>query len=269
MLRSVFVALIFALAPLSGAAAASLEEARALYDKGEYDAAADMGEALGTPDGLTLATKALIGKTSLLLRKERSLDEIGQAIDMARRAFEIDPENLDAHLQYATALGIRGRLISKLRAQMESLPERAEEHLSIGLKLAPDHAWANAFYAAWHIEIVRNGGATLGRTMYGASFETGVRIYDRALTLEPMSPVLPYEYAQFLLATNYYTWRDKSVGLLEMSKGLPAKNHQERAIHERVTALMAGLEADDPKRVLGLIAKHLGTKRIKVPRKPR
>lgn len=249
--------------------ATSYEEAQVLYASGDYDAAADMGEALKTPQGYTLATKALLGKTNLLPRKERSLDDIARANALAEAAFEMDPDNIDAHLQYATSLGIRGRLISKFRAKLERLPERAEEHLAIARKLQPDHAWANAFYAAWHLEVTRNGGATLAKAMYGATREQGIEIYDRALTLQPMSPVLPYEYAQFLLAADYFTYKDKAAELLEMSRSLPAKNHQERAVHGRVEALQAGLEADDPKRVLGLITTHLGTKKIRVPKRPR
>ncbi len=133
------------------ALAASLQETQALYDEGRYDDAANMGEAVGTPQGLTLATKSLLGKTNLLPRKERSLKDVERAIAMAKRAYTIEPDNLDAHLQYGVSLGIRGRLISKLKAQMQGLPGLAEEHLLIGLALAPDHAWANAFYAAWAI----------------------------------------------------------------------------------------------------------------------
>lgn len=268
MLKSLCIATVLAVLPLA-ANAASIEEAQALYDSGDYDAAADIGEALKTPKGYTLATKALLGKTNLLPRKQRSLDDIARATAMAEAAIKLDPDNIDAHLQYATSLGIRGRLISKLRAKLERLPERAEEHLVIALKLQPDHPWANAFYAAWHMEVARNGGATLARAIYGASLETGIEIFDRALTLQPMNPVLPYEYAQFLLASDYFTYKDKAAGLLEMSQALHAKNHQERAIHARVAALQAGLEADDPKLVLGLITTHLGTKRIRVPKRPR
>lgn len=251
------------------ALASSLEETQALYAEGQYDAAADMGEALGTAQGLTLATKALLGKTNLLPRKKRSLDDIGRAIDMAERAFTLEPDNLDAHLQYAVSLGIKGRLISKIRAQMTGLPGRAEEHLLIALEIEPNHAWANAFYAAWHIEVTRKGGATLAKTMYGATLDEGLEIYDRALTLEPMNGVLPYEYAQVLLASDYYRFKAKASELLALSGSLPAKNHQERAIQERVTALQAGIDADDPRAVLKLIATHQGSKRIKVPKRPK
>jgi hypothetical protein len=269
MLKSAFVALsLLALSSLS-ALAADLAETQSLYDEGRYDEAANMGEALGTPEGLTLATKALLGKTNLLTRKERSLDDVDRAIAMAKLAFEMDPANLNAHLQYAVSQGIRGRLISKFRAQMEGLPGKAEKHLLISLELAPDHAWANAFYAAWNIEVTRGGGATLAKTMYGATLDKGIEGYDRALTLEPLSAVLPYEYAQVLLATDYYRFREKAASLLALSNSIAATNHQERAIHERVSALQAGLEADNPKLVIGLIATHLGAKKIKVPKRPR
>jgi tetratricopeptide (TPR) repeat protein len=251
------------------ALAASQEEAQTHYDEGRYGEAADMGASLQTADGYTLAAKSLIGKTSLTLRKDRSMDEVNQAVTYAEQAIEIDPENLSAHLQFATGLGMRGRMISKVRAQLESLPERAHEHLEIGIELAPDHAWANAFLAAWHLEIVRNGGATLGKAIYGAEVEIGLAMYDRALTLQPMSPVLPYEYAQFILALNYWEFHEKAEGLLEMAGDIPAKNHQERAVHDRIADLREGLEAEDPKLVLRLISKHLGTKKIKVPKKPR
>lgn len=269
MLKSVLVALAITIISATSVSAASLQDARALYDNGQYEAAADMAEALNTPQGYTLATKALLGKTNLRPRKERSLDDIGRATRLAEAAFELDPDNIDAHLQYATSLGIRGRLISKFRAKLERLPERAEEHLLIALKLEPDHAWANAFYAAWHMEVTRNGGATLAKAMFGATLETGIEIYDRALTLQPMSPVLPYEYAQFLLASDYFRFREKAAGLLEMSLELPAENHQERAVHTRVKALQTGLEVDDPKQVLRLIATHMGSRKIRVPKRPR
>lgn len=266
----VVVTLVALIVPaLAPAFSASLNETQDLYNVGRYDEAADMGQALGTPDGLTLAAKALLGKTNLLARKDRSLDDIGRAINMARRAFEIEPNNLNAHLQYAVSLGIKGRLISKIRAQMTGLPGRAEEHLLIALEIAPDHAWANAFYAAWHIEVTRKGGATLAKTMYGATLDQGLEIYDRALTLEPMNGVLPYEYAQILLATDYYRFKAKASELLALSGSLPAKNHQERAIRARVTALQAGIDADDPRGVLKLIATYQGSKKIKVPKRPK
>ena len=249
--------------------AASQEEARSHYDAGRYDEAADMAASLKTADGFLLASKSLIGKTSLTLREDRSIEDIERATKYAQKAFTLEPELVAAHLQYSTSLGLRGRMVSKVRAQMEGLPEKASVQLELAYKLAPDDAWTNAFLAAWHIEIVRNGGATLGKAMYGAELEIGFAMYDRALTLEPKSPVLPYEYAQFILALDYWEHRERASELLALSLSYEAKNHQERAIHGRVRDLQAALAADDGKAVLALIAKHLGTKKIKLPRKPR
>lgn len=267
--RAFFAAAFVAFVSSVSSHAASLEEAQTHYDEGRYDAAADMAASLQTADGFVLASKSLIGKTSLSLRKDRSLDEIERATNYADKAIALNPELVSAHLQFSTSLGLRGRLVSKVRAQMEGLPERARVKLERAYELDPDHSWTNAFLAAWHLEIVRNGGATLGKAMYGAELEIGFPMYDRALTLEPKSPVLPYEYAQFVLALDYWAYRERASELLQMSLDVEAKNHQERAIHGRVEDLQAALAADDGKAVLALVAKHLGSKKIRLPRKPR
>jgi tetratricopeptide (TPR) repeat protein len=107
--------------------AGSLEEARALADRGEHRRAADLliaaaDEAPATEDELILITRALT-----------NAGDWKEAVDWGERAIEAAPERSEAHLQYARALRVRMQNISKMRAMFGVGDYKKELRLAIEL----------------------------------------------------------------------------------------------------------------------------------------
>jgi hypothetical protein len=70
--------------------------------------------------------------------------------------------------------------------------------LETTIKLAPKHADAHIALGAFHAEVIDKVGKLLGRTQ-GADAATGLKMYERALALNPTSAIAMVEYANGLV----------------------------------------------------------------------
>jgi tetratricopeptide (TPR) repeat protein len=260
-------ALLCLFTAVAPAQAGTLEEARALYGSGDYDQAVEVASSLGTADGYGLAARSLLGKVNLQSRKERKMSDINQAIDLSKKALELEPDHLEGHLQLASSYGIKGRAISMFRAQMAGLPEKSLFHLTKGTEIKPESGWCWAFVGAWHLEIVRNAGPGVGRTLYGATTKEGIEAFDHSLTLDPDNPTLPFQYALILLTIDPYGNKSRGIDLLQQTTAIQVVDHQDIATVARAETLLKAVKQDSIKEVMKLLADYQGLKPLRVPRK--
>lgn len=239
--RAAVAVLLIALLPAFAASAQTIEQARALYDAGNFLAAAAMAEAAGGSAGLTLAARATLAHYAYVDRAAASAEIFTRANAMADQAVKLDPRNIEAHLQAAVALGYRGRMSGPLPAHFAGYAKDARAHMLAALAIEPDNAWAHALLGAWHMEIVRKGGGFMARSLYGAKLDEGLRLYRRGLELGPKNLVLHYEFGLALAAQDAGRFALDAARHERIALALPPKNAFERLAQARAQALLDAL----------------------------
>ncbi len=70
-----------------------------------------------------------------------------------------------------------------------------KEALERTITLQPKHADAHIALAAFHAEVIDKVGSLIGGMTYGAKREIGLKLYQDALKLNPLSAIALVEYA--------------------------------------------------------------------------
>lgn len=230
--------LVAALLVFAGAAHAD-EAAWTAYVEGDFLEAASLAE---TRDG-ALAARALIAEAvtgnaadidALIARAERN----------ARAALPTD--SVDARLQLALTLGLKGRRASVREALRGGYAREGRTLLDAALARAPYNAWAQALDGAWHLEIVRRGGP-VGARFFGASVGEGVSAYERARRLAPDDAAIAYQYAIALLEVDSERYGPRAAALLADAGRCGAGDAFEEAVRRearRVSVVLAERGAD-------------------------
>jgi len=224
-------------------AAANIPQAQAHLDAGQYTQAISTASSEGTAQGYILAAEALSAQVML----ELVPDVNGSAKDakaLAQKALDIEPENTEALIQYALALGFEARSSSLMKAYFGKLPDKSKAAIDIAYAAAPDDARTAALQGAWHLGIVRKTGEKRARKMFGASESDGVKWYDNAVARAPSDIVILGNYAITLLALDPVKYRDKSEALLLAIEASPARNATETEVKRRMAVFTPLL--DDP-----------------------
>ena len=110
-----------------------------------------------------------------------------------------EPDNVNAWYWKAYALGRYSQGISIARALAQGLGTRVKVALEKTIKLEPRHADAHIALGAFHAEVIDKVGTLIGAMTYGANRETGMKLYQTALQLNPNSAMALTEYANALL----------------------------------------------------------------------
>jgi tetratricopeptide (TPR) repeat protein len=176
----------------SGARADSAAE---LYAAGKYQQAEAAGGAENSAEGLTYAARAVLAQEAMTAP---CLACLKRAESYARKAIAADPDYPDAHTYLAAALGYQGRIVGLIRARLGNYPEQAKANIDAALKADPHNGRALAALGGWNIEVVRAGGETMAKMIYGATLQAGQHDFARAFAASPDNPVLRYQYALVL-----------------------------------------------------------------------
>jgi tetratricopeptide (TPR) repeat protein len=116
-------------------------------------------------------------------------EPVGEAVDHARRATELEPKEADGWFQLGRALGV----LSQLPGGGETVAYARESRAAFerALELDPDHIGALHGLACWHREVADLPGLVrfAARVLYGglppASCEEAIRLFQRAIELDP------------------------------------------------------------------------------------
>jgi|CXWL01.1.fsa_nt_gi tetratricopeptide (TPR) repeat protein len=213
-ISGISLAALLALALWSAPAAAEPPSAAVrLYSQGEFVAAADRAEAQPSSTSLAFAARALMAACVTTPDAAHLDDWLDRAETASREALTLDPDSVEARLQWALALGVRGRRASMAEAVARNYAPRGRRLIVEALSREPDNAWAHALLGAWHLEVIRRGGRT-GARLYGARLETGISEFERARALAPNDAMIALHFAIALIELDAQRYRDRAEDLL-------------------------------------------------------
>lgn len=211
ILKIAFVALALTAQP---AAAEPPGAAVQLYAQGQFLAAADRAESQNSSSSsLAFAARALMA-ACITDPDARTLDAwLDRAETAARSALELDQSSVEARLQMALVLGVRGRRAGVAEAVSRNYAPRGRRLIERAIALEPNNAWAHAMMGGWHLEVLRRGGRT-GARLYGARLATGLAEFERARDLAPNDTMIAVQYAIALIELDPQTYGDRARALL-------------------------------------------------------
>src|ERR1700761_9218672 len=187
---------LLALAPVT-AAAAPADDIFALYAKGDYEQAAQAGEASHSASGLAIAARAVLADD--VLRDAPCMECLQRAERLARAAVAADPHFAYGQVWLAVSLGYQARLLGIVKARLRDMPAQSKAALDAAVADDAKNAYAASALGGWHIEVVKGGGAFLARTIYGARESEALALFDRAVKLAPTNVAVHYQVALALL----------------------------------------------------------------------
>jgi tetratricopeptide (TPR) repeat protein len=181
--------------PKSGA----VLEAWRLFHAGDFAQAAEAGSAAGGA-AVHAAVKAQVVYATHLEKNDKArLALLEEAVAWAEARKREAPTDPNAHYFYAYALGRYGQTLSVAKALAQGLGGKVKDALLQTLALEPKHADAHTAYAAFQAEVVDKVGGIVAGVTYGAKKDSALEHYQKALKLDPESPIARIEYANGLL----------------------------------------------------------------------
>lgn len=237
-----FLALLIVLAPSAYAQNASDIIA---FESGRFEEAAATRPDNASADALAFKARALLAK-GVCGSAQPPADLLERAEAHALAALRLDENHVEAKLQLAITLSLKARPLSTRAAMKTGYGEKAKELAEAALEADPDNAYAHAFMAVWHVEVVRRGGA-LGSRIMGASVKQSRDHYARAAVLLPEDASIHWQYARALAALNPKKYRKNIDEALSNALETAPNGHIERVMMARAAELKFRLQ-NQPRR---------------------
>lgn len=231
------------IAGTQAASAQTMAEAVGLLNDGDYIRAAEVASEIGSSDGFALAAQALAIHGYEFAPEAEKQDFFDRAMAYAERAIALDPDNSEAHLRSAHAMGRYAQTIGVLEALNEGYAERIKAALDRAIALDPEKPDAYISLGAWHAEIVKSAGFMAG-ILYNASEEDALAAYDRALALGRGLNHVHLEYAYGLGKLDEGENKALMIEHAEKALALPAENAYARMIRDKAGALLERLRTE-------------------------
>ena len=174
-------------------------EAWTLFHSGHFQQATLAGLKAGGL-GIVVANKATCVYATYLEKKEKT--RLDLFLEVARRAdaqLLENPQCPSTHYWQAYAMGRYSQGISVAKALAQGLGGKVKSALETTIKLQPKHADAHTALGTFHAEVIDKVGALIGGMTYGAKKETGLKLFQEALKLKPVSTIAMIEYANALV----------------------------------------------------------------------
>ncbi len=243
ILRFLILSLLYIVPSGKPLAASSLEDAKAAWTQGQFVEAARIGESLATSEGYALAARSLVVHAVHVAAGDDREAMLERATALARRAVELDPDNADAHVEVAHAIGRYAEAIGPYKAASEGYAEKIRAAIDAAMQLDPDLVTAHLSIGGWHAGIVGAVGSFLARLTYGATEREAVAAFERALALAPDAKEVPYQYALSLLDIDEDEHREKAEDLLERAVAIAPATAHERLLHSRAVERLKAIRA--------------------------
>ena len=239
----VFAVLLVFVSPM--ATAQTIAEVEDAFFRGEFLEAANLGEAIGTPEADVLASRAITVYVEYVVGEKGNEDLIERALMLATKAVQQAPTSAAAHLQLTRALGRKTKVIGKIEAATGNYAKLTRDAIETSLQLDPEFAPAWISLGRWHVGIIARVGAFIAKVSFKATKTEAIHAFERALELAPQSNEVHLEYAISLLALNKKKNRNKAKKLLVRAVELPASDAYEQLRHDEAVERLATLETED------------------------
>ena len=237
------LAFLYTLSLIGVVHAKTIDEARTAYAQGRFAEAARIAESLGTSQGFALSAESLSIHAHYIAKEGEKKELLEHAVRLARKAVLSNPNNAEAHLQLAHAIGRRAETVGILEAAGEA--EKIRESTENALRINPELASAHLSLGRWHSELVGAMGSFMARTVYGARKKDAIASFERALVLAPHAKYVSLEYALGLLALDDFRYRKKARDLLMRAISLPATDAYERILHTKAVETLNSLDESE------------------------
>ncbi len=242
-----FVHVLVLYHPLSIRAAdvETIGDARAAYIEGQITEAAQMAKAVGTSERYALAAKSLTiyGRYIAGANEKRLLFE--QAMELANKAIQANPNNSEAYLELARAMGRHSHQICKLKAATENYAKKTRQAIENAIRINPESASAYVSLGRWHVGIIARVGSIVARVTFGAKKKEVVASFERAIELNPETKADYLKIAIGYEALDYKKYQDKVHDILKQAIELPATDAYDRIMHEEAVKYLRSLETSD------------------------
>ena len=210
-MRTLFLSALLSMTTVS--LAASAQEASALLDKGDWQAAASMAADLNSSDGFTVAAKATaLGATVSAEGARQGLLEKAQGY--ANQAIKLNPNNAAAYFELSRADGRLAQFVGIL--QSLSLAGDIKKALAKATELDPRMDEAYVALGLWNAELISKGFIATQAT--GADRNQVVPNFQKAIALAPGNIAHRVEYANALLLLNRNA--NKPIAVAQLQKAL-------------------------------------------------
>jgi hypothetical protein len=245
-IAGLLIALGLLVAATSSGAAAGLDQAEALYEQGDMAGAAALARSLGSAEGFALAARATLVQGAYLspAAQKQALFELAAAD--AKEALALDPDQVDAHLELALALGHLAELEDPISAHVNGYAKEGKALLDQALALDPDNAWAQALLGIWHLRIVQRAGAALAGSLYGADRETGLELCSQAMGTAGEALALRYGCARALVDLDREAFAGEAERTLAEIKETRARDVADALAQAEAARLLAQLKSATP-----------------------
>lgn len=212
----------------------------ACFHGGEFQKAQELGLLAG-PAGSAVANKATCIYANYLEPREKNrLRMFMQVADRATAQTVVDPGDASAFYWQAYALGRYSQGISVAKALAQGLGGKIKSALETVIGLQPRHADAHVALGAFHAEVIDKVGTLIANMTYGVKKETSLHLFDRALTLAPLSAIARIEFANALVILGGDTRQAEATRYYEEAASLPALDAAERLDVEMAQTELAG-----------------------------
>ena len=239
-LTVLFVALLVCVAGSPAALAEPPSAALRLYAIGEFVAAADLADAQPSASSRAFASRSLVAACAAA-QSPAAIDMLLQRAEAsARQALALDARSVDARLQLALVYGMESRRASLTRAFASGFATRGKRLIDEALTLDTDNAHAHALLGAWHLEVVRRGGAA-GALFYGGRASVGIAEFERARVLAPSDVLISLHFAIALLGLDPVAYASRAARLLDSVAAAPSADALESLAQQTATRLQAAL----------------------------
>jgi len=231
--------------PAAALAEAPRDTAARAFESGAFLTAAAAAESSGGAGGLTLAARALLAACVAGPAEENVDLLIDRAIVAARTALERDPKSVEARLNLALGLGLKGRRTGRMEAFRKGYAATGKRLIEDAMIMEPNNAWANALMGGWSLEVMRRGGK-IGAKLYGASFEEGVAYFERARVLAPQDPAIAMLYGAALLELDPKRFAEDARAQFEAAAAGQPRDALGRTMRREASAFLEILEREGP-----------------------
>ena len=210
------------------------------FHNGEFHKAASLGQSLGHAGTAVFCKATCVYANYLEKHEERRMAMFLQVAEHAQAHVKSHPRDTNAHYWSAHALGRYSQGLSVAKALAQGFDSKVKHQLENVIRHQPHHADAHMALGNFHAEIIDKVGSLIGAMAYGVNKDIGLKLFSRAMELNPESPRCMVEYARALLMFDGDQMQDEANRLYECA----AKSRALDAL-DRLEVEMARAELQD------------------------